>query len=167
MVTAFCAPICEVPDWSSAPADRYLKADTADDLATVLDHLGVQTVRVVAHDWGGPVGAIMMLRHPEKVSGFFGLNTLGPWVKPDLATLRNLWRLLYQFPMSTPVVGPRVIGDPRGRYLRSLSRWAGAGFVPPEIDMYIRRMSEPGRAVAGSRWYRTSESTELIRWMRG
>jgi pimeloyl-ACP methyl ester carboxylesterase len=51
----------------------------ADDLATVLDRLSTDAVRlVVAHDWGGPVAFLLMLRHPDKVSGLFGLNTLGP-----------------------------------------------------------------------------------------
>jgi len=34
-------------------------------------------------------------------------------------------------------------------------------------DLYICRMGEPGHAVAGSRWYRTSQTGELIRWIRG
>ena len=58
--------------WNSAPDDRYFKTDMAEDLAAVLDRLGVGAVRLVAHDWGGPVAIIMMLRHPEKVSGFSG-----------------------------------------------------------------------------------------------
>ena len=66
--------------WSSAPRSRYLKNDMADDLAAVLDRLGVGPVKLVAHDWGGPVAFIMMLRHPVKVTGFFGLNTAAPYV---------------------------------------------------------------------------------------
>jgi pimeloyl-ACP methyl ester carboxylesterase len=153
--------------WSSAPRDHYLKIDMADDLAAVLDWLGVGPVRLVAHDWGGPVAIIMMLRHPEKVSGFFGLNTIGPWATVDLAFVRNLWRLWYQIPMVIPVLGPRIIGDPKGRYFRALSRWGGGGFLPPDFDLYIRRMGEPGHAVAGSRWYRTAQNRELPRWLRG
>lgn len=139
----------------------------ADDLGAVLDRLGVGRVRLVAHDWGGPVAMIMLLRHPEKVSGFFGLNTIGPWVTMDLAAVRELWRLWYQIPMSLPVVGPKVIGDPRGRYFRFLCGWGGAGFTPRDLDFYIRRMGEPGRAVAGSRWCRAFQTSEMIRWMRG
>ena len=130
--------------WSSAPHDRYFKTDMADDLAAVLDRLGVRPVRLVAHDWGGPVAIIMMLRHPEKVTGFFGLNTIGPWSKLDLALVRDLWRLWYQIPMVIPMVGPRIIGDPKGRYARLVARWVGAGFLPPDLDLYIRRMGEPG-----------------------
>ena len=153
--------------WSSAPDDRYLKDDMADDLAAVLDRLGVEPVRLVAHDWGGPVAMIMLLRHPEKVTGFFGLNTFGPWALFDLTFVRRLWRLWYQMPMVIPVVGPRVIGDPKGRYLRMMCKWVGGGYLPPDFDVYVRCMGEPGHAVAGSRWYRTAQNRELLRWLRG
>ena len=154
--------------WSSAPDDRYYKTDMADDLAAVLDRLGVASVRLVATDWGGPVAAFMMLRHPEKVTGFFGLNTVGPWLKLDLALVRQLWRFWYQIPLALPVIGPRVIGDPKGRFLGMLGRWV-AGFSLNEDDfwLYIRRMREPGHAVAGSRWYRTSLTREMVRVLRG
>ena len=153
--------------WSSAPRDRYFKADMADDLAAVLDRLGVGPVRFVGHDWGGPVGILMMLRHPEKVSGFFGVNTVAPWMRMDLALVRHLWRFWFQYPMSAPILGPRVIGDPRGRYWRFVARWAGGGFVPADLDLYVRRMGEAGHAVAGSRWLRTFQTREMWRWLRG
>ncbi len=93
---------------SSAPRSRYLKNEMADDLAAVLDRLDVGPVKLVAHDWGGPVAFIMMLRHPAKVTGFFGVNTAAPYVNRDLSSLRNLWRFWYQIPMALPVIGPRA-----------------------------------------------------------
>jgi len=102
--------------WSSAPRSRYLKNEMADDLAAVLDQLGVGPVNLVAHDWGGPVAFIMMLRHPAKVTGFFGVNTVAPYVQRDLKSLRNIWRFWYQIPMALPVIGPRVIGDRKARF---------------------------------------------------
>ena len=153
--------------WSSAPRDRYLKTDMADDLATVLDRLGVGPVRLVAHDWGGPVSVIMLLSHPEKVSGFFGVNTLGPWLPPALAFARHLWRLWYQVPIATPVVGPWILGDPKARFVTVVARWVNAGYLPAEFVLYVQRLVQPGHAVAGSRWYRTFQNREAIRWMRG
>jgi pimeloyl-ACP methyl ester carboxylesterase len=155
--------------WSSALRSRYLKNDMADDLAAVLDLLGVGPVKLVAHDWGGPVAFIMMLRHPAKVSGFFGLNTVAPWATRDPTMVRHLWRFWYQIPMALPVIGPRVIGDPKGRFLRMLLSWVGAGFMVPYDDfwMYIECMRAPGHAVAGSRWYRTALTTDTPRWLRG
>ena len=75
------------PGWSSAPKDRYRKNDMADDLAGVCDRLGVGPVKLVAHDWGGPVATIFLLRHPEKVAAFMGLNTAVPWLKHDREAL--------------------------------------------------------------------------------
>lgn len=155
--------------WSSAPRSRYTKTEMADDLAAVLDGLGVAKVKLVAHDWGGPVAFIMMLRHPEKVTGFFGVNTVAPWVKRDLGMLRNMWRFWYQIPMSLPVIGPRVISDPKGRYFRLLTGWVGGEFRVPDDDvrLYLDCMREPGHAEAGSRWYRTFQTREMLRWLRG
>lgn len=155
--------------WSSAPRSRYLKNEMADDLAAVLDRLGIDTVKLVAHDWGGPVAFIMMLRHPQKVAGFFGLNTVAPWTGPDLSMLRHLWRFWYQIPIMLPVVGPRLIANTKARYSRMLASWVGAGFPLPDdkLDLYAQCMREPGHAEAGSRWYRTFQTTEALRWLRG
>ena len=155
--------------WSSAPRSRYLKNDMADDLAAVLDRLGVVTVTLAGHDWGGPIAFIMMLRHPEKVTGYFGMNTAAPWVKRDLTLVRNLWRFWYQIPIMLPVIGPRVVGDPKARFYRLLASWLSGGYLMPEDDvrLYIDCMRQPGHALAGSRWYRTFVSTELWRWLRG
>ena len=155
--------------WSSAPRSQYRKNDMADDLAGVLDRLGVGPVKLVAHDWGGPVAFIMMLRHPAKVSGFFGLNTVAPWMNRDLRMIRHLWRFWYQIPILLPVVGPRVIANPNGRFARMLLSWVGAGFTPPDDDvlMYVECMRQAGHAVAGSRWYRTFQFRESARWARG
>ena len=91
--------------WSDAPTGPYRKADMAEDLAAVLDELEVGPVRVVAHDWGGPVGFILLLNHPEKVSGFLGLNTLAPWLKLDLGIV----------PPPVALLVPAADGDPAGR----------------------------------------------------
>jgi pimeloyl-ACP methyl ester carboxylesterase len=155
--------------WSSAPRTSYLKSEMADDLAGVLDRLGVATVKLVAHDWGGPVAFIMMLRHPEKVTGFFGVNTVAPWVKRGLSTFRNIWRFWYQIPISLPIIGPRIISNPDSRFVRLLSSWVGGGFTLPEdnIRMYLECMQQPGHAEAGSCWYRSFQTKEMLRWMRG
>lgn len=155
--------------WSSAPRSQYLKSEMADDLAGVLEHLGVPTVTLVSHDWGGPVAFIMMLRHPEKVTGFFGANTAAPFVKRDLASLRKVWRFWYQIPISLPGIGPRLLADPKARYARMLGSWVGGGYklADDDIRLYIECMNEPGHAEAGSRWYRSFQSREMLSWSRG
>jgi pimeloyl-ACP methyl ester carboxylesterase len=155
--------------WSSAPPSRYTKNEMADDLAGVLDRMGVEKVKLVAHDWGGPVAFIMMLRNPEKVTGFLGLNTSAPWTRRDPGMIRHIWRFWYQIPMLLPVIGPRVISNPDARYLRFLGSWVGGGFTLPDedIQLYAECMRQPGHAEAGSRWYRSFQTGELLSWMRG
>ena len=93
----------------SAPRGPYFKTDMADDLAAVLDRLDTGAVPLVAHDWGGPVAFLLtMLRHPDKVSGFLGLNTTGRWYTVDWAFFRGLWRLWYQLPIALPFFGPHM-----------------------------------------------------------
>jgi pimeloyl-ACP methyl ester carboxylesterase len=155
--------------WSSAPRGAYRKTDMADDLAAVLDQLGVGSVALAAHDWGGPIACIMMLRHPAKVTGYFGMNTVGPWLRPDLQLMRHLWRFWYQIPIALPVIGPRLVADPRGRLLRILSGWVGGPYsLPPdELRIYLRQLRDRSRAVAVSRWYRTFLTREFVTWLLG
>jgi pimeloyl-ACP methyl ester carboxylesterase len=155
--------------WSSAPRGSYRKNDMADDLASVLDTLGVGPVTLVAHDWGGGIAFVMMLRHPAKVTGYFGVNTFAPWFKRDLALARHLWRLWYQIPIALPVVGPRLLAARKARFLRFTLSWAGGPFSPAEDDftLYAEQMREPGHALAGSRWYRTFLAREFLPWLRG
>ncbi len=83
--------------------------------------------------------------------------------------MRNAWRFWYQIPMALPVIGPRVIGDPKGRFVRMLGSWVGGGFLLPEDDvaMYLecmRRRAMPSPARGGSRPFR---AREMLRWLRG
>ena len=58
---------------------------------------------------------------------------------------------------------------PTPGFFRFLASWVGGGFPVPENDvrMYVECMREPGHAVAGSRWYRTFQTREMVRWLRG
>lgn len=155
--------------WSSAPQGPYRKRDMADDLAVVLDELRVDPVTLVAHDWGGPIAFIMMLRHPAKVTGYFGMNTVGPWLLPDRKLLAHLWRFSYQIPIALPVIGPRLVADRRGRFLRALAGWVGGSFSLTEDDfgVYESVLAARPHAVATSRWYRTFLAREFVPWLRG
>jgi pimeloyl-ACP methyl ester carboxylesterase len=155
--------------WSSAPAGRYYKNEMAEDLAAVLDRLGVSQLSVVGHYWGILVGLVMILRHPGRVTRLFGMNGFGPWPTGYLVLAGDLWRYWYVIPMALPLVGPRLVGDPKGRFFRMMFRWTGAG-VPPDADgveLYLDLMTAPGHAAAGSRLYRTQQTRELPRWLLG
>ncbi|WP_421865270.1 alpha/beta fold hydrolase [Parvibaculum sp.] len=53
----------------------YDIAHLTDDLAGMLDALGLDKAVFAGHDWGGMVVWQMALRHPDRVAGVIGVNT--------------------------------------------------------------------------------------------
>lgn len=53
----------------------YDIAHLTDDLAGLLDALGLDKAIFAGHDWGGIVVWQMALRHPDRVAGVIGVNT--------------------------------------------------------------------------------------------
>ena len=49
-------------------------------MLALLDALGLDRVLLVAHDWGGYVGYLMVLRAPERFDGYLALNMGYPWI---------------------------------------------------------------------------------------
>ena len=90
----------------------------------------------------------MMLRHPEKVTGFFGLNTVAPWAKFGFSSLRNIWRLWYQVPIAARYRSP-VIRDPDSRFLKSWHRGSAAGSQFPRTGPPVRRVHATARPRRG------------------
>lgn len=72
---------CIVPDHlgfglSEKPADfAYTPAAHADNLTRLLDHLQLNNITLVVHDFGGPIGMGFALRHPERVRRVVVLNS--------------------------------------------------------------------------------------------
>ena len=48
---------------------RFRLADCADDVAALMDELGVASAIVVGYSMGGPIAQLLWRRHPEKVDG--------------------------------------------------------------------------------------------------
>lgn len=56
-------------------APLYDIAHLTDDLAGMLDALGIDKAVFAGHDWGGMIVWQMPLRHPDRVAGVIGVNT--------------------------------------------------------------------------------------------
>ena len=74
---------CIVPDHlgcglSDKPSDHAFPYDLAshvDNLRRLLDHLGVERVRLVVHDWGGPIGLTAFRDETDRIERLVLLNT--------------------------------------------------------------------------------------------
>jgi len=63
---------------SDKPTDErypYTLARRVDDLEALIDHLGLEDLTLVVHDWGGAIGFGWAVRHPELVRRLVILNT--------------------------------------------------------------------------------------------
>lgn len=79
----------------------YLPRYHAENLTRLLDHLDVDRVTLVMHDWGGPIGMSWALDHPERVSRLIVHNSWC-WSVRDQSTIRAFSNL---------------VGGPVGRFL--------------------------------------------------
>ena len=124
------------------------------DLIAVLDHLGIDRVRVVGHDWGAVIGWFLTIAHPERVAGFAAMSVGHPTVyaRAGLDQKRAGW-----------YVGMFVLGGVADRALASGGPLGLDRVFPGHPDMagVLRRLSAPGRMTAALRIYRANAATVL------
>jgi pimeloyl-ACP methyl ester carboxylesterase len=141
--------------WSDVPADGYEKDQLMRDVVAVLDELGVEELHVAGHDWGGYVGFLLALEHPERVKGLLAMNVLPPWPARDRRVLLDAWRFLYMPVLSTPGLGGWV------------GRTVGPGGIPESArHAFVARLGGE-RARATERLYRAFFLREMPRIVRG
>jgi pimeloyl-ACP methyl ester carboxylesterase len=155
--------------WSDAPreSDGYLKESMADDVLAVLDELGLQRVKLVAHDWGGWIGFLLGMKAPERFDRYLALNILHPWVEPR-AMLPHLWRFAYQWVILTPGLGYRLHRG--GRFVRKIIVGGSTRkdvWDERTLSVFADKLAEPDNAMAGVQTYRVFNMRETWPIMRG
>jgi pimeloyl-ACP methyl ester carboxylesterase len=146
--------------WSEVPDGGYDKPQLARDMIALLDKLEIETVTVAGHDWGGYVGFLLALEHPDRIKSLLGVSILPPWGARDRRVMLDTWRFMYQPVLGTPRLGRRV-GPSLAR--RGLS---DAGLSPGEVDAFVSRLNGE-RGVATEKLYRTFFFRELPGIARG
>jgi pimeloyl-ACP methyl ester carboxylesterase len=142
--------------WSQAPADGYDKQTLADDLLAILDALGLERVRLVAHDWGTWIGFLACLAAPERFAAFVALSCPPPTGRPSGRQVLQVWRFAYQLVLAAPVLGEQLIANEG--FLARLMRAGAAGsgvWTDDELHVFAGILAEPKRARASVALYRT------------
>jgi pimeloyl-ACP methyl ester carboxylesterase len=155
--------------WSDAPPGEYRKQTLADDMIALLDALELERVDLIGHDWGGWIGFIMCLDHPQRFKHYLALNINPPWPgRLEPSALPRLLRLWYQALNAAPVLGPAVIAHTP--YIRTLIT-AGAvhrdAWTDADLEHYSAVLREPARTRASMHLYRTFLLRELVPFVRG
>lgn len=140
--------------WSGPAPHRWAKEDVASDVLALLDALGLESVLLVGHDWGGWVGYLLVLRAPERIDGYLALNMAHPWVSARVL-MPHLWRLLTYQPLIA------AFGVPVQRHTRFIERLifgigsSSDGIDPATVRLYADRFRDPVCARAARDTYRT------------
>jgi pimeloyl-ACP methyl ester carboxylesterase len=147
--------------WSSPPPDGDMrKRRIAEDAVAVLDVLGIERAGLIGHDWGGWAGWFVCLDTPDRVRAFLALNIMHPW-QPRRRLLVAGWRLYYQWLLSTPALGERVLRDQR--LLRAALRDSMDAAV---LDEFMDAL-DPAISVALYRQFVLREAPALAGELRG
>lgn len=163
------APDLRGAGWTDAPSGSYTRDTQLGDLTALLDALGHDQVRVIAHDYSALLGYRLCLTHPDRVRSYVALGP-PPMVDVDLRVLPQAWRLWFQPVLALPGIGAQLLGEGRQR----LARYLFKAHTPRHdlwtdelLEPFLARLREPARASAGSALYRQFIVPEVLAVMRG
>ena len=151
------APDLRGAGWTDAPATGYDSEQLVADVVALLDALGLERVRLMAHDWGALVGFLLCLDQPHRVDRYISLAIPHPFVKFNPRLLAAVPRLWFQNVIATPGLGPYLLSkgsQPMARYLFDHYTSDRSAFTPRDRELFVAPFRDPARAHAGSALYR-------------
>jgi len=138
---------------SEAPEDKaaYDMELIASDALAVLDALGVQKAKLVAHDWGAMIGWLLAGNHPERFESYTALSVghAKAYASAGFEQKKKGWYVLF-FQLEGIAEKAFMAND------WALFRKTVANH--PEVDHWIADLTRPGRLSAGMNWYRANLS---------
>jgi pimeloyl-ACP methyl ester carboxylesterase len=138
--------LTEIPKGGVA---AYRVENLVADIVALLDVLGIEKVRLVAHDWGAAIGWLVAMKHPERIVRYVAISVGHPTAYARGGVRQKLmgwYILLFQ--------------------LRGLAEWFFrfndfalfkrlSGF-PQEIPNWRADLVRPGRLTAAMSYYRAN-----------
>ncbi len=139
-------------DKPQAVAD-YALTEVLGDAVALLDHFGLERVRVVSHDWGAAVGWALAAFHPQRVERHAALSVghLTALWNAGLAQRRLAWYMLLFMRQG---LAEDILMRQDWRFFRDL--WQHHA----EMDTWLRDLSRPGALTAALNWYRANVDVE-------
>lgn len=134
---------------SAVATNGFTKKNQAEDIAGVLDALGVVRADVVAHDIGNMVAFAFAIAHPDRVTRLVLMDAPVPGVGPWEDILKN--PILWHFRFGGPDMERLVAGRERIYLDRFWNEFSAdpAHFSEAARQHYAELYSRPGRMHAG------------------
>lgn len=167
--TLICPDLRGYGDSDCPPSDpqhlTYSKRTTAQDLVSLMTHLGFNTFMAAGHDRGGRVLHRLLLDHPQRVTRAAVIDIVPTHhifhtINQQMATIYEHWFFLIQ-PDNFP---ERMIGQDPDYYLTTkLHRWSGdpTAFTPEAMAEYCRCFHRPEVIHGTCEDYRAAASIDL------
>lgn len=123
----------------------------AKDAVSVLDELGIQKAKLVAHDWGAMIGWLLAGKYPERFESYITISVGHPkaYASAGFEQKKKGWYVLF-FQMEG--ISEKAM---RAKDWALFKKTVGNH---PEVDHWIEDLSRPGRFTAGINWYRANLS---------
>lgn len=145
---------------SDKPLTGYDKRTAATDVKALLDHLGLEKVGVLSHDWGGAVAYFLAADNRSLVERLMVLDT-GPGVirEGDSFPIEGALMLSHViFQAGKPDWAERIISHDIEGYIKQFLGsmvWGSPSevFADGGYEEYVRVNSIPGAIRAGMQWY--------------
>lgn len=138
---------------SDAPEgkDNYDMELIARDAIAVLDELGIEKAKLVAHDWGAMIGWLLAGTYPDRFENYTAISVGHPkaYAGAGFEQKKKGWYVLFF----------QLVGIAEKAFMAN--DWAIFRKTVndhPEIDHWIEDLSRPGRLTAGMNWYRANLS---------
>lgn len=146
--------LSEKPKGTSA----YKVENLVNDVVGLIDHIGVEKIPIIAHDWGGLVAWWTALMHPDRVEQLAVLNVPHPKVF-ERAIRRNFlqWRRLwYVWFFQIPRLPEFMLSKKNFETaLNTLTKTSNPNtFTPDELKLYREAFSQPDEIHSIVNWYR-------------
>ncbi len=144
-------------------AAAYRVGILAQDVVSLVRHLGEERAHVAGHDWGGVVAWRLALRHPELVDRLVVLNAPHPAVfsrelKRPRQFVRSWYAMFFQLPLLPEAIFRANDYATLERIFRESPARPGA-FSDDDIRLYKEAMARPGALKAMLDYYRTFART--------
>lgn len=129
--------------------DAYELANVVDDVTTIAAELGIETVRLVGHDWGADVAWLLAATQPKMVERLVALSVGAPG-NSKTRTIEQRERLWYAYFFLFEGVAEAWLQHDDWQLFREWTRGQG------DQERYLEDLSRPGALTAGLNWYRAN-----------
>ena len=144
---------------SDKPAGPFGPDEQTEDLAALIDALGVGPVGVVSHDVGATITQTLARRHPDRIAGLFFFNFMYPGIGKRFTApghLQHVWHTYFNQSDLAPellAASPEAV---RRFFTYFLRKWAHRpeAFDDAAIDAFVANFQAPGNLAGGFAHYR-------------